>query len=370
MRKIKYIFMIALLSFCAGCSQKKDNTEDVATTANLANTTNLANSANPENPENTVSPTNAAKTVTAPAIKEKKIITSEDTYSIEEYDPDGKIMRDTFYCGDIATHTISYEYDDRGNLITQISVDEDGIQTNFKKYIYDEDGNKIQVIEGDNDKDASIKQMYSYKDGLLVYDRYYFVDGDTDYNEYEYNDKGQLICKKHINEDNGYVYRTWEYEYDSEGNLTEMRDSMYEHLTVEHYDEAGRKILEELYYNGELSAKYEYKYNDYGLEESIAYDSDGTVSRHTRTKYNSKGLETGVYAVNDDGTEMITSLREYDDAGHLIHSISGKWQMGDYEYTAEYNEYGYLTKMHNVCNDMTRDAGTYDITEEYEYIYY
>ena len=367
MRKIKYIFMIALLSFCAGCSQRKDNTEDVATTANLANTTNLANSANPEN---TVSPTNVAKTVTAPAIKEKKIITSEDTYSIEEYDPDGKITKETFYSSGVANRTITYEYDDKGNLITQITVDKDGSQIDFKKNVYDDDGNKIEVIEGDNDKDASPKQMYSYKDGLLAYDRYYFVDGDTDYNEYEYNDKGQLICKKHINEEDGYVYRTGEYEYDSEGNMTEMRDSMYEHLTVEHYDAAGQKTLEELYYNGDLSATEEYKYNDYGLEEWIMHDSDGSLINHTRTKYNSNGLKTAVYSVNDDGSEVITAIYEYDDAGNLIHRISGRFRLGDYEYTAEYNEYGYLTKMHDVCNDMTRDAGTYDITEEYEYTYY
>ena len=347
MRKIKYIFMIALLSFCAACSQNKDNKE------------------------NTASPANAVMTVTAPAIKEKKIITSEDAYSIEEYDTDGKIMKKTFYSGDIATDTITYEYDDRGNLITQISVDKDGIQTDFKKYIYDEDGNKIQEIEGNNEKDASIKHMYSYKDGLLDFDRFYFVNGSTDYNEYEYDDKGQLICKKHINEEDGYVYRTWEYEYDSEGNLTEMRDSMYEHLTVEHYDKAGRKILEELYYNGEISAKYEYKYNDYGLEESIMYDSDGSIIRHNKTKYNSSGLETAVCTVNDDGTEIITSICEYDGSGNLIHRATVNSQLGGYhEYTAEYNEYGYLTKMHNVCNDMTRDAGGYDITEEYEYIYY
>ncbi len=367
MKLIKYIIIFAVLSFSVGCSKE---TDDMEVERNTASPTNTVNSANTVSFTNTASPANAVKTATAPAIKEKKTITSEDVYNIEEYDPDGKIMRNTFYCGDIATHTITYEYDDMGNLITQISVDEDGIQCDYKKYIYDEDGNMIQEIAGDNDIDASIERMYVYKDGLLASDRFYFSNGSTDYNEYEYNDKGELIGKKHINEENGYVYRTWEYEYDSEGNLTEMRDSMYEHLTVEHYDEAGRKILEELYYNGELSAKYEYKYNDYGLEESIRYDSDGTVSRHTRTKYNSKGLETGVYTVNEDGSEKQTSFCEYDDAGNLIHRKSGDSLLGGYEYTAEYNEYGYLTKMHNVCNDMTRDAGTYDITEEYEYKYY
>ena len=46
------------------------------------------------------------------------------------------------------------------------------------------------------------------------------------------------------------------------------------------------------------------------------------------------------------------------------------WGARGYETTAEYNEYGYPIWKHEVCNDPLRDAGMFDITTEFEYVYY
>ena len=46
------------------------------------------------------------------------------------------------------------------------------------------------------------------------------------------------------------------------------------------------------------------------------------------------------------------------------------WGARGYETIAEYNEYGYPVFKHEVCMDSLRDAGTYDITTRYEYVYY
>ena len=129
---------------------------------------------------------------------------------------------------------------------------------------------------------------------------------------------------------------------------------------------AGNKILEEFCNaDEEVHAQTEYKYNEYGLEETIRYGEDGSEQQHSRTVYNDKGLATASYSSSGGREEQMQIFYEYDDSGRLIHS-KGFFT----EYIVEYNEYGYLLKMHKEDDSPFRSSLPVDITEEYEYTYY
>ncbi len=78
------------------------------------------------------------------------------------------------------------------------------------------------------------------------------------------------------------------------------------------------------------------------------------------------GLIKCTSIVSDDGEENIETTWEYDESGNLTHTIN---KFGS-EYTAEYNEYGYVIRDDDFCSNPLRDAGQYDYITEYEYIYY
>ncbi len=145
-----------------------------------------------------------------------------------------------------------------------------------------------------------------------------------------------------------------------------MTDTLYEHRMEYFYDEEERVIFEQHYFKDEKSQSTEYSYGPYGEEEFISRNAKGEVQRHTRTVYNEQGLVISVFSIKEDGIETETIHKEYDEKGNLLHSINKR----GYEYTAEYNAYGDPVMVHDVCTDYTRNAGTYDIYETYEYTYY
>ena len=144
-----------------------------------------------------------------------------------------------------------------------------------------------------------------------------------------------------------------------------MTDTHYEHRIETDYDAYGREIREEGFYNDESSYTERFTYGEFGLVLYLFESASGNKN-HYVTYYDEAGRKISEVSVDDDGNETQIAFWEYDDRGNLVHSKKTK----GYEYTAEYNEYGYPVKVHDVCTDMTRDAGTYDTLETYEYTYY
>ena len=148
---------------------------------------------------------------------------------------------------------------------------------------------------------------------------------------------------------------------------TKMTDTLYGHGTIEYYDLEGRVIKTELFGEGNIkSSYYENKYGDYGITDEYAYDADGNLKSHGKTYYDEKGQMLKKVSVDEKGKETVNNTWEYDAYGNMIYH----WGARGYETSAKYNEYGYPVWKHEVCNDPLRDAGTFDITTEYEYVYY
>ena len=299
-----------------------------------------------------------------PAIKQVKITDHSVLSEVKEYDEDGKILKQDYYENGTKIRTsFTFTYEGE-NLVSEV-VEKDNGTFDYKKKKYDEDGNLIEVYRGKEEDKLYLDEKNTYEDGLIRKRINYNEDGSIwDYHEYEY-ENGRLV-KDTTKLESDYIYRTYEYVYDENGKLDQMTDTMHEHKSVCTYDDEERLVFEQNYYNGEPSFTTEYKYGEYGETEYIYTDSDGKVTIHTIKDYDDKGRLKCASNVDENGTKTIYATWEYDEAGNLLHHVD----MSGYEYTAEYNEYGYPVKVHDVCTDMMRNAGRYDYLYEYEYTYY
>ena len=300
-----------------------------------------------------------------PKIKQEKCTDEKENLTITDYDIDGKPLKEENYSKNGSVYsTRVYTYDDEGRLLINETNYTDG-RSLIEKNEYDEDGNLIHEYRSEDGEDFVLQNDYIYDAGKLKTKYNYSFSGEL-FDIYEYEYDGELLIKKYRHSEDGYVYRTWEYEYDDSGKCTRMTDLMHENRNITIYDDEERVIFEEHYYNDEFSFSTEHKYNDYGETEYIMKAKDGSEKVHTKTYYNDKGLRVKQTRVDDEGKEYDGIIWEYDEQGNLLHSSNVK----GYEYTAEYNEYGYPVHVHDVCTDPLRNAGTYDITLDYEYEYY
>ena len=297
--------------------------------------------------------------------KLKKTVQRDGSYRVEEYNADDLVLKSTFYDADGAVRTtFSYTYDGNQNQISAVTEKADGT-IRLEKKEYDADGNLLRVLEGSSEDSLTLKRELKYEGGLLMQETYYEDDGSVDHTydyEYEY-ENGLLVRKTKILPD-GYVYRSWDYEYDSAGRLAKMTDTYHEHRDIEYYDDREQVVREEHFFRDELSGVYVNTYGEYGIEETVVTEPDGSERSHGWTYYEN-GLRTRTVNVNADGEETETGRWEYDADGRLVHFTSPR----GYENFLGYNEYGDIAWEHNMCFDPLRDAGTYDERVYYEYIY-
>ena len=301
-----------------------------------------------------------------PDIVRKTVTDEQGIKTIYVYDRDGKIQIEEKYdASGAVSWSTQYSYDEAGRETLCVMVGPNDEPKSYRKKVYDGDGNLTEEYTGKSPEDARLHYRYTYEDGKLVTEANINEDGSYfDLEFYEYDEQGRLSRKTKQSED-GYVYRLWEYTYTEEGWLGHVTDTHYEHRVETDYDAYGREIREEGFYNDELSYTERFSYGEFGLV-SYLFESVSGNKNHYVYYYDEAGRKISEVSVDEDGNETQIAFWEYDDRGNLIHSKKAK----GYEYTAEYNEYGYPVKVHDVCTDMTRDAGTYDTLETYEYTYY
>lgn len=302
--------------------------------------------------------------VEKPAIKQQKAIDSSGSYVITYYDTEGRETKVEYHPLDSSVYDVVFTYDDKGNLLKEVWTYPDKLSITENKY--DEDGNLTAVYKGESEDSLYLDNEYTYESGRKVKFVNYNDDGSVwNMYIYVYDDNGNLL-KETEESDDGYIYRSWEYEYSEDGVLLQMTDTFHENKSVIHYDEEENEILHEYYFKDEYSGCVENEYGPFGLISSTHKDENGDVEICEKTYYYENGKHKCVTRENDDGAEVIIKTWEYDESGNTTHRVS----MRGYEYTAEYNEYGYVSWDHDVCTDPTRSAGMFDIETTYEYEYY
>lgn len=302
-----------------------------------------------------------------PAIREKRVTSANGETTVYEYDPDGILQRETYYGADgTQEQQISYAYMEKDWLKVKVVTDAEGNQIHYERNEYDAKGNVTETYKGTSKDDYVLDRAYRYTGEKLSLETNFNPDGTIfDINQYEYDEKDQLVSKTKCSED-GYVYRNWKYEYDEEGRLSHVTDIFYENRIEYSYDAKERPILEEGFFNDQPSYVIKQVYGQFGITDYYFEKADSEEETHEKTYYNDMGRKMFMVSVDAEGNETEIASWEYDDMGNLIHYKAKK----GYEYTAEYNEYGYPVRIHDVCTDTLRNAGTYDIREEIEYFYY
>lgn len=106
---------------------------------------------------------------------------------------------------------------------------------------------------------------------------------------------------------------------------------------VDTYDDQGRKVLAETYYNGELYSKSTYTYNEKGqLTESVNYDKNGAVNlRHVYTLTDTGQPKENIAYRGNEGKLYNRNVYEYDDVIRVINGIEYRNQISSIEYNAD-----------------------------------
>ena len=281
-----------------------------------------------------------------------------------------------------------YEYDEQGNVKEEKCFKfkgnkKKGYMCHYKTF---DTGSLIQFAEY-YDKKGKVSKRVEYNQGEITkwteYDKKGKVDycrevefdaqgrevKETDtskekceYDQYEYNDAGNLIKKTHYV--NGELTRTVEWKYDAHNNLLkyeviiEARDELEiqemkqkrgkKYIELYEYDSAGNNTkivgrrITDSYLNSELrntkeeSYSKEYEYDDQGNMIKKTYNENEKVKNITEHEYDDQGekLKTRYFQYGYDGEIFQLSESTYDGKGHYI---------GNEKY--EYHENGDMEKI-------------------------
>lgn len=197
-------------------------------------------------------------------IKEHKVKTKrtdyeeDDTYSIEEYDKRGLLVKRKYFNGKkTETSAYTYELDSLGRVLESVEVTDDN---EYKtSYNYDDKG-RI------NTKIFTVKGEEPHRTTYLYYDNDYSMDEMDEYGEYiTFYDHRWLEEKKVSYDTEGKIDAVIEYTNDEKGNrITEsssvMGISVVDKMT---YNERGQLLRKER--GGMVQVIMTYEYDDKGL---------------------------------------------------------------------------------------------------------
>lgn len=222
---------------------------------------------------------------------------------------------------------------------------------------YDSDGNITMEIHNEyNDAGEKIKSI---------------IDGETITYSYEYNNDNILIKEEALKED-GSIYYT--IEYDNDGNEIRHYSCVYTGNYIEDnytYKSGVKSTCTTILYdeNGDISAEYNYVYDEFGNETSeeikMCFDEEiGTISYIEKYsyEYNSDNLPIKKTKESNADTDMGESIEEfeYNSNGNVIkEKVTSYNSDGTIDYTS-LKEYEYDNQ-----NNMIKDV--YHVDDELSY---
>lgn len=253
-----------------------------------------------------------------------------DTYNKSyTYDSKGNVItltdNDTKY---------KYTYYDNGNLRTQKISYSDGSTISRD---YDERGNLLKEIS----ESCEFTSEYDSKNRQTKSTYYYPNTGSSTAYTYEYDDFGNNYRSTRVETENG--KETDSYSYVNIG--LRYSDSSYIELVDEENPDLSRGAYYIYYFSGDI--KYD-KQN-----RPIEVNSDYENAKIT---YDKKGLLSCVTYYNQSGTEMSSSTYSYNSNKQLTGVVT-KWDKSTEKSTYSYNKYG---KIEKYADDYVTITYTYD----------
>lgn len=239
-----------------------------------------------------------------------------------EYDSDGDLYATREYDADAAAGCYEYIYDKNGNMLAQNWVEADGSKTSLVSYEYDDNGNLIKeisfgivedeiVTSYENEADASgkliscniynnsgeylAKRTYEYHDnGIVKKETRYLPDGTLE-EEVFYDEQGNMLEDKYYQNGQIYIHTMFEYEYDEQGNRTKYvskGDAPQRIITYKNYYDGYDNLIKIETYedNGMLSQVQEYAYMEFD-ENKLVCSLEETYSIIEGAKTENEGGE-------------------------------------------------------------------------------
>lgn len=161
------------------------------------------------------------------------------------------------------------EFDESGQLLTELKFNEDG------------------------EIDEKIVNSYDDKGRLTEEITYLNEDEMAEHKAYEWDEKGHVAQAFKIYQDG--ERDTIHYKRDAEGKLVEK-------VTIDSYnEEEAREIID--YENGKVKQRKVFEYDELMLEETYEYDEKGSISEHSK------------WTIDDENARYFNS---FDTKGHLI----------------------------------------------------
>ena len=185
-------------------------------------------------------------------IKTGKYYDEDGNLSYEFYnDEKGNLIRSTTYFEDSESISFSYEltYNSSGQLVREITIDEDENVRGEKEFFYDHSGNRTEELSYDKNGSLVSTTKSTYNNAGQLVERYTrsAQSGEiTDKSSFEYDSDGREIHCEHLAPFNNYA--STDYSYDVNGRLVGRRDVSYngtgDHIITFDYDYMDYLVLQ------------------------------------------------------------------------------------------------------------------------------
>lgn len=203
-----------------------------------------------------------------------------DMKVLYEYDSNRNILKEGVYEKDVLDYEVIYKYDLNKNLIEELVISPNDTYIIGTKYEYDSKGNIIKEHIS-NSEDLDRVQVHKYDEEGKEIEFYSFCGGEPDSkNIYKHDSKGNTIEIDYYDEREKLI-GIHKYEYDSNGNKTELVYLANGRLIKKNILNANGKVVDMYYTNkeGDLYLRLKYNYNSLGnLSEQYSYDSNNNIT--------------------------------------------------------------------------------------------
>jgi hypothetical protein len=268
--------------------------------------------------------------------------------SLQEYDENGNLLKEANYNAVGDFDTLNYfKYDEKGFLVEElVHIDENEVAETHRvenredgkpvcetieyqdgsidtvTFSYDENGNLVAEKQVDSDGLVESHEVYEYQDGMIVHEAVYGPEETIlSENKHTYNEKGKLT-----------ETISWNSEEDQEIKV------------INNYGE-NDQLIETLRYlaSGLLIARSNFTYNEKGVMTDLEEEDQNGI-RRTKMETDEKGNMTLQEEYNEEGDLNLRIERSYNEEGEPLESTIYMDRHGngaDVYYTVKY-EYEYF----------------------------
>ena len=298
---------------------------------------------------------------------------SSETSDTDESDSDTKKTYTVVWSYDRRT---AYEYDNRGNCISEINYDAEGNKTESRHFEYNSNGDVVYLEDRDSAGDVFHQEEREYKGRKIINKKFYWYGSLNKEERYEWNGSKVKILRY---DSEGKLFQYDECETDSRLNITKKAcydlDNKLYHSSEYTYDENNNVLTRKIYdASGNETDYYTYSYYENGFikTESCIWGS----CKYVR-EYNENGSEAS-YIRYEDGLLKKEQTYEYYAEGSLAKDVrTENYSNGDTTYKETYyDSQGRTQKIiecgkypdHNMESDSITEYaadGSYTISTEY-----